>query len=157
MNPNNEAIWRRMYFIRFLQFAHLDGPDDRRELSSVRTITAASFDTRSGDAHGDADVGRLERGRTLTPSPVMARRFLLLRMSTRRTLSSAYAGDDSDLVDLLLQFVVLTRQLGAWLGLDAQLAGDRRGGDRVVPGDHAHPDAPLCLRDGDFTSGAADR
>ena len=88
----------------------------------------------------------LRAGASLTPSPVMATTWpFLRRMSTRWTLSSGETRAMTPMPSIWLDGLVVAQgtEVGAGHGaaLDAQLAGDRLGRDRVVAGDHPDLDA----------------
>ena len=103
-------------------------------------------DLRPGDAHGDADVGLLERRRVVDAVAGHPDDVALLAQDVDEVdlVLGRDTGDDADAVDLAHGFVVAQRaELGAGdrPAFDAQLVGDRLGGDRMVAGDHADLDA----------------
>ena len=103
-------------------------------------------DLRAGDAHGDADVGLLERRRVVHAVAGHGDDVALLAQDVHEVdlVLGGDAGEDADAVDLAHRLVVAQgAEVGAGHGaaLDAQLAGDRLGRDRVVAGDHADLDA----------------
>ena len=100
----------------------------------------------AGDAHGDADVGLLERRGVV--DPVAGHRddvaVLLQGGDDAQLVRGRDAGVDLDLLDLALERRVVDRvQLRAGdhaAGLEqAQLAGDGLRGERMVAGDHHRP------------------
>ena len=121
------------------------------KLSSVRIITAASFETSVPVMPIATPMSAFfSAGASFTPSPVIATMLpLRLRMSTRWTLSSGAtramtpissirASASSSLHGANSAPVIARPSM-------PELAGDRLGGDRVVAGDHPHLDAGrLC-------------
>ena len=149
MNPNRPAIWKRMKRSR-LSYTARPSPTAFTivpKLSSVRIMTAACLrDLRAGDAHGDADVGLLERRRVVHAVAGHGHDVALLAQDVHEVdlVLGRDAGEDADAVDLAHRLLVAQgAEVGAGHGaaLDAQLAGDRLGGDGVVAGDHADLDA----------------
>ena len=111
------------------------------------------------DAHGDADVGLLERGRVV--HAVAGHRHDLLvgldRLHQPKLVLRAGAREHVDVAHALLQRggVHLLDLCAGDRGLavaDAEHLGDRRGGDLVIAGDHRDADAAamtfLHRRDG---------
>ena len=125
------------------------------KLSSVRIITAASFDTSVPVMPIATPMSAfLSAGASFTPSPVMATmlRLPLERADQADLVLRRHAGHHADVVEFGDQLLVAHGgELGAGerLAGDAELVADRGGGHRVVAGDHAHLDAgAVALLDG---------
>ncbi len=100
------------------------------------------------DAHGDADVGLLQRGRVV--HAVAGHRHDLVvgldRLDEPKLVLRAGAGEDVDVADAILQRRIvhgldLHPGDGGLAVADAEHFGDGRGGDLVVAGDHGDADA----------------
>ena len=130
----------------------LDRLDDRREVVVGEDHRRGLLrDLGAGDAHGDADVGLLERRRVVDAVAGHAHDvpLALEDVDEPHLLLGRHAGDDADLVDLAVGLLVAELgelRAGDGAALDAELARDRRGGDRVVAGDHPHLDAGRVRR-----------
>ena len=125
-----------------------DRLDDRREVVVGEDHRGGLLrDLRAGDAHGDADVGALQRRRVV--HAVAGHRddvaLALEHVDEAHLVLGRDARDHADAVDLALERLVVAhrRPLGAGdrAAPDPELARDRLGGDGVVAGDHAHLDA----------------
>ncbi len=108
-------------------------------------------DLGAGDAHRDADVGLLEGRRVVDAVAGHGHDVALLAQDVHEVdlVLGRDAGEDADAVDLPDGLVVAQgTEVGAGhrAALDAQLAGDRLGRDRVVAGDHAHLEAGRVRR-----------
>ena len=117
------------------------------KLSSVRIITAASFDTSVPVIPIATPMSAvLSAGASFTPSPVIAT-TLPLRLSscTSRILSSGATRATTPMFGEVGQELVVGHRCELRAGerpaLDAELLGDRGGGGGVVAGDHPDLDA----------------
>ena len=125
----------------------LDRLDDRREVVVGEDHRRGLLrDLGAGDAHGDADVGLLERRGVVDAVAGHGHDvpLALEDVDEPHLLLGRHAGDDADLVDLAVGLLVAELgelRAGDGAALDAELVRDRRGGDRVVAGDHPHLDA----------------
>ena len=126
----------------------LDGLDDRREVVVGQDHRRGLLrDLGAGDAHGDADVGPLERRRVVHAVAGHGDDVALAleRVDQADLVLRRDARDDADAVDLVRG---LRRRSCAANSAPViarpsmpELLRDRLGGDRVVAGDHAHLDA----------------
>ena len=143
----------------------LDRGHDRREVvvgeDHVRGFLG---DVGAGDAHRDADIGRLQRGRVVHAVAGHRHHVAGALQGTHdpQLVLGAHPRVDVHPTDRLVEGpVVHALELGAGGDRrvrrgDAHLAGDRARGDRVVAGDHHHPDAGALGR-GDRRGGLLTR
>ena len=131
------------------------------KLSSVRIITAASFDTSVPVMPMATPMSAfLRAGASFTPSPVIATMLLCCwREWTRRILSSGATRATTPISGSCCGELLVGEggELGAGEGAapDAELLADGGGGDRVVAGDHPDLDAgAVALGDGRLGLGA---
>ena len=124
------------------------------KLSSDRIIRLAFFGDLRPGAHGDADIGGLDRRRVV--HAVAGHRddlaLLLQRLHEQHLVLGRDPADHPDVVDAGQPlFLAECGEFGAEHGGsgDAELPGDRRPGGDVVAGDHPHPDVRvLRVQDG---------
>ena len=126
--------------------ALLDGGDDRREVVVQQDhVRCVAGDVGASQAHRDADVGALERGRVVHAVAGHDDDVVPLaeRAEDAELVARLDAGEDAGPLDdrvivELLELASLDR-----IGLEADVTCDRGRGDRVVAGDHHDPDAGL--------------
>ena len=124
------------------------------KLSSERIMRPAFLATCGAGAHGDADVGRLDRRSVVHAVAGHGDDVALLpeRLDEQHLVLGRDAPDHADVVDarqpLLFAQRGELRPEHRGTG-DAELLGDGRPGGHVVAGDHAHPDVgALGIPDG---------
>ena len=125
--------------------ALLDGVDDGGEVVVGQDHPAGVLGHLGARAHGDADVGGLDRRRVVDAVAGHGDDVALLleRVDEQHLVLGRHAADDPDVVDAGQSVRVgQGGELGTEDGLagDAQLLGDRSAGDDVVAGDHPDPD-----------------
>ena len=138
----------------------LDGLDDGGEVVVGQDHDRGFLgDLGAGDAHGHADVGLLQRRRVVDAVAGHGDDVLLFleQVDEADLVLGRDARDHADVGQVAQQRLVAHGgELGAGerAAFDAQLASDRRRGDGVVAGDHAHLDAgALAFGDGDTRLG----
>ena len=148
MKPNMQPISNRMYRARL---SYSPRPSSTalmivEKLSSVRIMTAASLATSVPVMPIAIPMSAFfSAGASLTPSPVMATISpLRWSTSTRRTLCSGLTRAITPTSPIAPSRLVVAHRPELRpaddRAVDAELAGDRRRGDRVIAGDHADPD-----------------
>ena len=125
--------------------ALLDGVDDRCEVVVGEDHSPGVLRDLGTAAHGDADVGGLDR-RSVVDAVAGHRddvALLLQRLGEEHLVLGSDAADDADRVDPVESLLLgESGEVGAEdrLAGDAELLGDRGAGDDVVPCDHPHAD-----------------